>query len=51
MAETIFAGEEKKEFAHKQGAAVPAFTHTILPGFPKNLFMSYRPGNAANRHC
>ncbi len=49
MAEAIFAGEEVKEFSLQQRFAGFRFPDTKFPGFFKNLFVGYRPGNTSYR--
>lgn len=51
MTKTIFTGKQVKKFANKYVAAAFRFIETIVPGFFKNLFMGYCPGNTGNWNC
>lgn len=43
MAETIFAGKKIKEFSFKKGFVMFTSVNTVVPGFPKQFFMSECP--------
>jgi hypothetical protein len=49
VAETIFAGEEIKEFALEDESARFAVSDAELMEFPNDFFMSNGPSNGCNR--
>ena len=48
MTEAIFACKKIKELSFQQGFACMTAVCAILPGFPENFFVCYRPGNAGD---
>ena len=49
MTETVFAGENVKEFSLQDIFAVLAFIDTNLAPFAENLFLRDRPGHRRDR--
>ncbi len=48
VAEAIFAGEQVKEFAPRQGGRLFRLLLAIIARLSKNFFVSYGPGDTSN---
>jgi len=48
MAKTVLASEQVKKLSAENASSFNAFTLAVLPGFAKNFFVSYSPGDTGH---